>query len=358
MNKLRVFTAFSGYDSQCMALNKARIEYDLVGWSEIDKFAIKAHNLIWPQWSKLNFGDISKIDWERVPDFDLFTYSFPCTDISGAGSKKGLIHGEKSSLLWECERAIKTKKPMYLIMENVKDILNKKNLPDFKVWLNILSQIGYTNYINVLDSQSFGVPQHRERTFVVSILGNQIFEFPIGHPLQFRLKDFLEDEVDPKYFLSSRAVSGIISHCSEKRKQGYGLSTHFSDATDICRTITTKYGQRQTDTYIDTAKMIQVGNFIQDKGYKNPIRGRVYSVDGICPTLNTGQGGGHISQITSDLSSIRRLTPRECFRLMGVSEHYIDVLVNSNLSNTQLYKMAGNSIVVNVLCEIIKKLLV
>lgn len=77
---LRVFTAFSGYDSQCLALNRANIDYELVGWSEIDKFAIKAHNALFPQWTDRNFGDISKIDWNMVPDFDLFTYSSPCQD--------------------------------------------------------------------------------------------------------------------------------------------------------------------------------------------------------------------------------------------------------------------------------------
>ena len=103
-NHLRVFTAFSGYDSQCMALDRIGIPYELVGWSEIDKYAIQAHNAVYPQYADRNYGDISKIDWEKVPDFDLFTYSFPCTDISNAGVQKGLEEGSGilSSLLWEC----------------------------------------------------------------------------------------------------------------------------------------------------------------------------------------------------------------------------------------------------------------
>ena len=87
--KLRVFTAFSGYDSQCMALDRAGIAYELVGWSEIDKYAIAAHNAVYPQYAGCNYGDISKIDWAQVPDFDLFTYSSPCQDFSAAGLQRG-----------------------------------------------------------------------------------------------------------------------------------------------------------------------------------------------------------------------------------------------------------------------------
>lgn len=125
---LKVFTAFSGYDSQCMALDRMKINYELVGRSEIDKYAIMAHNAIYPQYKDRNFGDISKIDWENVPDFDLFTYSFPCTDISIAGQQKGLEEGSgtRSGLLWECKKAIELKRPKYLLMENVKALIQKK----------------------------------------------------------------------------------------------------------------------------------------------------------------------------------------------------------------------------------------
>ena len=121
-NPLRVFTAFSGYDSQCLALNRLGIDYDLVGWSEIDPAAIKAHDALFPQYADRNYGDISKIDWSQVPDFDLFTYSSPCTDFSNAGQQAGGEEGSgtRSSLLWECRKTILAKKPKYLMFENVK----------------------------------------------------------------------------------------------------------------------------------------------------------------------------------------------------------------------------------------------
>lgn len=201
---VKVFTAFSGYDSQCLALNRANIDYELVGWSEIDKFAIQAHNALFPQWTDRNYGDISKIDWNLVPDFDLFTYSSPCQDFSNAGKMQGgeIGSGTRSSLLWECEKAIRAKMPKYLLMENVANLVSKKFIGTFQNWLNILSKLGYTNYWKVLNAKDYGVPQNRKRVFVVSILNSQQpYYFPEPFETDIRLKDILEGYVDEKYYI-------------------------------------------------------------------------------------------------------------------------------------------------------------
>lgn len=214
---LRVFTAFSGYDSQCMALDRLGIPYDLVGWSEIDKYAIQAHNAVYPQYADRNAGDISKIDWGGQPDFDLFTYSFPCTDISNAGQQKGLEEGSgtRSSLLWECCKAIEVKRPKYLLMENVKALVSQKFLPFYKKWEQYLAEMGYDNYCKVINATECGVPQNRERIFIVSVLHNdKTFRFPDPIPLEKRLKDLLEPEVDDKYVLSEKSIEGFIQHNS------------------------------------------------------------------------------------------------------------------------------------------------
>lgn len=210
---LRVFTAFSGYDSQCLALNRLGIDYDLVGWSEIDKFAIKAHNALFPQWTDRNYGDISKIDWSQVPDFDLFTYSSPCQDFSNAGKMKGGEKGSgtRSSLLWECEKAIRAKMPKYLLMENVANLVSKKFIGTFQNWLNVLSELGYTNYWQVLNAKDYGVPQNRKRVFVVSILNSQEpYYFPEPFETDIRLKDVLEGYVDEKYYIKDKSLQDII----------------------------------------------------------------------------------------------------------------------------------------------------
>ena len=209
---LRVFTAFSGYDSQCLALNRANIDYELVGWSEIDKFAVKAHNALFPQWSDRNFGDISQIDWNQVPDFDLFTYSSPCQDFSNAGKMQGGEKGSgtRSSLLWECEKAIRAKMPKYLLMENVANLVSKKFIGTFQNWLNVLSELGYTNYWQVLNAKDYGVPQNRKRVFVVSILNSQEpYYFPEPFETDIRLKDILEGYVDEKYYLKNKSLQDI-----------------------------------------------------------------------------------------------------------------------------------------------------
>lgn len=204
-NKLRVFTAFSGYDSQCMALDKLDIPYELVGWSEIDKYAIQAHNAIYPQWADRNFGDISKIDWEKVGPIDLFTYSFPCTDISNAGQQKGLSEGSgtRSGLLWECRRCIKAKHPKWLLMENVKALVSNKFMPDFQKWLDFLESEGYHTDWQVMNAKDYGVPQNRERVFAVSQLR---YQFPPKQELTVCMQDLLEPEVAEKYFISEEKL--------------------------------------------------------------------------------------------------------------------------------------------------------
>ena len=226
METIRVFTTFSGYDSQCMALDRIGVPYELIGWSEIDKYAIKAHNAVYPQWADRNYGDICKIDWTSVPDFDLFTYSFPCQSVSIAGYQRGFEEGSgtRSALLWECRKAIEVKKPKCLLMENVKNLVSEKFMPVFRKWERWLASQGYANYCKVLNAKDFGVPQNRERIFVVSILNDEhFFRFPTGSPLDDCLQDVLEDRVDEKYYLTERTVAGFEMHNERHKAKGTGF---------------------------------------------------------------------------------------------------------------------------------------
>lgn len=212
---IKVFTAFSGYDSQCLALDRLHqsypsFTYELVGWSEIDPAAIIAHDALYPGAADKNFGDITKIDWSQVPDFDLFTYSFPCQDISNAGVQRGFAEGSgtRSSLLWECEKAIKEKLPKYLLMENVKALVQRKFLPNFHKWLSVLDSYGYTTHWDILNAKDFGVPQNRERVFAISILGeDKKYHFPKPFKLEKRLADVLDPQVDESFFLRDEMLA-------------------------------------------------------------------------------------------------------------------------------------------------------
>lgn len=213
MDKVRLFEAFAGYGSQLVALRRLEKEWGEefvvpVGYSEIDKYAIEAHKKLHGDCCP-NYGDISKVDWDEVPDFDLFTYSFPCQDVSAAGLQQGFKQGggTRSSLLWECCRAITAKRPKWLLMENVKALVSNKFMPDFQLWIDWLKKEGYSSDWKVIDAKDYGVPQHRERVFMVSYYGkNNPFRFPKPWELDKCLEDVLEDNVDEKYYLPQSAL--------------------------------------------------------------------------------------------------------------------------------------------------------
>lgn len=316
---LKVFTSFSGYDSQCMALDRLEIGYDLVGWSEIDKYAIAAHNAVYPQYAERNYGDICNIKWSEVPSFNLFTYSSPCQDFSNAGLQRGGKEGSgtRSSLLWECRRAIECKRPDYLLMENVAALVSDKFIKLFNKWQITLEGYGYINYAKVLNAKDYGVPQNRERIFMVSVRKGLChkFYFPKPFKLERRLKDVLEYNVDEKYYLSGERLNGLVSSTQKEEERGNGFKFDPKTEEDIATTVQTSGGSRKTD------------NFVMKNRYEGGFR-------------------------------IRKLTPTECFRLMDVDDTYIKRLLESGISNSQLYKLAGNSIVVSCMYHIFRKLFV
>ena len=231
-----MFTAFSGYDSQCLALNRLGIPYELVGWSEIDKAAIVAHNALFPQYADRNYGDISKIDWSQVPDFDLFTYSSPCTDFSNAGAQAGGEEGSgtRSSLLWECRKTILAKKPKYLMFENVKALVTEKFFYLFDKWCKELESYGYANFYQVLNAKNYGVPQSRERIFMISILKTEdepdpYYEFPRPIKLEKTVEDILEDDVPEKYYQPAEVTEKYINIMNKEYPNDVADDIEFED---------------------------------------------------------------------------------------------------------------------------------
>ena len=232
-NPLRVFEAFAGYGSQHMAFERIKkrisdFDFIVAGISEIDKYALQAYEAAHGDCP--NYGDISKINWEEVPDFDFFSYSFPCTDISNAGLQKGLSEGSgtRSGLLWECRKAIEAKKPKYLLMENVKALTSKKFMPEFNKWRDYLTSLNYESFAKVINATECGIPQNRERVFMLSILRENeddmpTFRFPDPIPLEKKLKDVLESEVDDKYVLSDKSIEGFLKHNENHEEKGTGF---------------------------------------------------------------------------------------------------------------------------------------
>ena len=344
---LKVIEAFAGVGSQRMALRNLGIKHEVVGIFEINKFALKSYEAIHGECP--NLGDISKIDVKDIPDHDLFTYSFPCQDLSIAGKQKGMIRGvTRSGLLYECERIIKHCKPKYLLLENVKNLVGKKNKPQFDEWLKFLEDLGYANYWKVLNAKDYGVPQNRERVFVVSILGeHKPYTFPQPIKLNRVIKDILEDTVDEKYYMNKPFhLVNKKNEAAELQIKAHRNIKSVQSPNHICPTLTTMQGGHREPKILQVAKT--ECRFDQES--------RVYGVNGISPTLAARDSQGPKKVYINKEYRVRKLTPLECWRLMAFADEDFFKAKNAGISNSQLYKQAGNSIVVKVLEGIFKEL--
>lgn len=387
MEKLTVNELFAGIGAFRKALINLNIPHEIVGISEIDKYAIKSYEAMYGK--TRNYGDISKI--ERLDYADLWTYGFPCQDISLAGDMKGIVKGEtRSGLLHEAERLLEVAQeentlPKFLIMENVKNLVSKKFIGDFQRWIERLSEFGYTTFWRVLVASDYGIPQRRERVFAVSVRKDKGgYEFPTPIPLEKKFRDFLQDEVEEKYFLRKEMFEYFERHSRECKEKGLGFRFQPMARGDceIAKTITTREGTRGYENFIQEKTCNQVGRLVGDKWKNRENISRVYDANSLCPTITAGGGGHHEVKIvvpeatkkgyaiaekgdsittspqigTLTDHGVRKLTPRECWRLMGFSDSDFEK-AQSVCSDTQLYKQAGNSICVNVLEAIFKELL-
>ena len=312
---MKVLSLFSGIGAFEKALDNMGVPYDLVGFSEIDKYAVKSYCAIHGVDESMNLGDITKIDETALPtDIDLITYGFPCQDISLAGHQKGLFHEDgtqtRSGLFFEALRIIEGTKPKIAIAENVKNLTSKRFSEQFQIVLDSLEAAGYNNYWKVLNAKDFGIPQNRERVFIISIrkdIDTGKFEFPTGFPLRLRLKDMLDDEVEEKFYMSEKAISYI---CATGTK-----NFHYKPEIDleVARPLTStmhKSHRASQDNYISDSflkddvkvhiedgepKLKQVAQIYPNSG--NPQAGRIYDDTGISPSLDTCSGGNRMPKV-------------------------------------------------------------
>lgn len=334
-----------------------------------------------------NLGDISRI--KELPYADLWSVSFPCQSISVAGQMKGLKPGSgtRSSLLWENIRLLKKavddgKSPKYIMFENVKNLVSKKFINDFNDLIDVLKELKFNTYWKVINGKDCGIPQNRERVFAFAIredIDTGKMDFPMPFDNGLRLKDVLEIEVDEKYYISDEQTQRFVTSfntnsallydpCQAKRE---GKSREYND---FCPRL------------INDNAVKQVGNISEGNGsWVNPQVGRIYSDSGISPTLNTCGGGqrepkvlccGNVNPSGRGMNGtvyasdglsptlttnkgegnkivdingirIRKLTPKECWRLMGFDDEDADNAMAVDIANCQLYKQAGNSIITN-----------
>lgn len=334
MEKIRVFEAFAGYGSQLMALKRLKednsgFDFESVGYCDIDKYASMAYEAVHGT-DIINYGDITNIKWSEIPDFDLFTYSYPCQDLSLMGKKMGFEEGSgtRSSLLWECMKPIVEKKPKYLLMENVKGLLQKKFSEGFEKWRLWLEEQGYTNYYQIMKASDYGIPQDRERVFMVSILGDEPFIFPEPINLDKSIDDYIEDNVDDSLWCKAVGFNNDLPVYNNVRLDGAvpSIDVH----CDRYQWVDTLHKKSFTNKALTITTRVSNCNFYIAK----PI-GNIYEE---CDKW------------------LRKPTPRECFRLMDVTDEDIDKIFATGMPKGQLYKMAGNSIVVSCMYHIFKEL--
>lgn len=217
---MRILSLFSGIGAFEKALSNLKVSFSLVNYCEIDKYASKAYSIIHGVDEIKNLGDITNVDAQTLQDFDIMTWGFPCQDISVAGKQSGIEIGTRSGLYYEGLRILKAKLPKYSIIENVKNLTGKKFKAQFASILQDLEQLGYTNYWKVLNAKDYGIPQNRERVFIISIRGDhKPYEFPKPFDNGLRLKDMLEDEVDEKYYINSEKVEKLLSKLTSHNQE-------------------------------------------------------------------------------------------------------------------------------------------
>lgn len=353
--KLNVFEAFSGVGSQHMALRNINKKFKIVATSDIDPAATLAYyyihkkndnsyNILPKQeiinyLSKIliksekdlkklsnekltelyiasvktnNLGDITKISIENIPEHNLFTYSFPCQDISSIGTKKGLDQnsGTRSSLLWECKKIIENKKPKYLVLENVKSLTTGKNKQNFETWLRYLESLGYENYWKIFDAQHYGIPQRRPRVIVVSKLGkSKINLIKDNQFIHKSLNDIIDDKEKKWTIFNPKAkVKGEV-------KEGEVL-------------------------------------FLDDRDWK--INGVM--IDKVSSTQRAGRSGLKLIKCENGTLYERKLSALECCRLMGYNDQDYHNMKQGKLSDNTIIRLCGNSIVVNVLENIFRNI--
>lgn len=386
---MRILELFAGIGACSKALERIGIDVEIVDAVEIDKYAIASFNAI--HGTDFEVQDIK--EWNKdIGDIDLITHGSPCQDFSIAGKQAGgdLGSGTRSSLMYETIRIVGKIRPKFVLWENVKNILSKKHKHNFDAYIETMNILGYNSYYKVLDAKDYGVPQHRERVYTVSIrkdIDNGNFVFPEPMELKLRLKDVLEDEVEEKYYLSEKMLNFFYKNEQIQKEKGNGFRFGVSDGNVVAKSVTTRAGSRMDDNFI---KCVRIGGIFDTEKSKHQA-GSVYDKEGLSPTLDVMQGGwrqpsiitiGNYMPSNHDASRIvdsnglaptvkenhgtvtatnidfriRKLTPKECWRLMGFDDEDFEKAAGVPTSNTQLYKQAGNSIVVNVLENIFKKL--
>ncbi len=419
---IRVFSAFAGFDTQFIALlayarwynqntNGPLIEFVLVGWCEIDEDAIASHNALFPEYAEkaieepgmseykgFHYKNIKEIKWEKVPHFDMIIYSYPCQSTTGAGKQEGMDKDSDtpSALVWDIEKAIEIRRPKICLLENVPALLTCKFDGPFEKWRDTVSKYGYRNTWSTMCAADYGVPQNRNRVFMVSLRNdiNKRLYFPEPIGCKVSAEDLLENVVDEKYYFSEEDALSFLLDIHDKQPE-HNVKIRIEDKGVYCKQIITpscirkknkknkqatqydlhicptlvadvnyakgNYKKFLSSTHYPRPGVIEVWHTTEQVmiPYKELIDSASISTERKFKIINASRND-ILEQLDNlgigDYFRLRRLTPKECFRFMSVEAKDVDKLVNSGVSDAQLVKQAGNAIVIRVLVNLYKSI--
>lgn len=308
---LKLLSLFSGIGAPEQALKNIGVQFELIAFCEIDKYATMSYCAVHGVDDSLNLGDITKIDVPSLPtDIDLITHGSPCTDFSIAGKGAGgdIGSGTRSSLMWNTVDIVRHCKPKYVLWENVKNLLSAKHRHNFDSYLDVMNELGYNNYYKVLNAKDYGIPQNRERIFTISIrkdIDNGSFKFPDPVELKLRLKDMLDQDVDDKYYLPQSKVEKITLHQDIRTGLLANQGTEYQHDTDVASTLLARdhkgFGNQPMNCLIEAKR---IGGIFDNEKSKHQA-GSIWDKEQLAPTLDTMQGGWRQPSIIEDADHVK-----------------------------------------------------
>ena len=353
---VKIGTFFSGIGSPEMAMKRLKENgiiknFENVFYCEIDKSAVKSYCVIHNKSINDNLGDITKINGANLPYCDIWVGGFPCQDISMAGIRRGFDFNSntRSSLGWKMIQFLKEIKeqPKVVIFENVSAITQTKMRKTLQLFKNDLESLGYTLYDNVLCAIDYGLPQNRERYFLVAIKGKYLYQFPPPFKLKLRLKDLLEKNIDPNLIMSEKVYFDLENFVKNK--------DYSKKSKIVCKNIK----DHRKKYVIDLYRFIDGKNHCgRDTSSKYNQTARLWSMNGYCPTLTASSTEDTSKMIIyrDNYFFVKKISPLESWRFMGFRDEDFYKAKSIGTSNRQLFKQAGNSIATNVIYYVLKNL--
>ena len=366
---IRLATMFSGIGAIEFALKRLKLKTDIVFASDNDKFVKQSYFENY----KINddnwYDNVLDIDGSKyLNSIDLLVGGSPCQSFSMVGKRKGL-DDTRGTLFYEFARVVKESQPKVFIYENVKGLLNHDKGNTFDVIKATFDELGYKYSYKVLNAKNYGMAQHRERIFVVGFKDKSIdFEFPVSITLEHKMQDFLEDYIDSKYYLKEKGVKFVTS--SKNRKKRY---TQINGDIAICQKANQQFNwhgdfiyenqqEQEFSEFIFDVNEVEEKYYLSEKiktyvlaggtkNFKTSTKTDLEVARPLLQSMHKMHRAGVDNYVTHNKGRIRKLTPKECLRLMGFGDGFKQIV-----SDTQMYRQAGNSIVVDVLIAILKEI--